>query len=381
MLDPLTGEIRDVQLGSPRRLRTIFNTNLRMAYARGRWQRIERTAEARPWLPYVAVLDARTRPEHLSWHGAVLPWDHEFWRTHYPPCGWYCRCTVMQLSADDLEAFGFAPSAAPPDGWDETRPWVDRRNDRTVQVPVGIDPGFQHNPGLIDLGREAADRTIARIDAAPPSASPGGRGRSAASWSAAKGTHHGDFAIAIAPERVLAAIGGRSPTVRLSAKTAAKQGARPAKSATWTCGRRTTRWSSGSSTRANSSGPDRGAPSASSRRRAGSGTPSSRRPRTDRKPIVRPCTGRGATTFRRRANGCGGSTVRRGRIGAGRTTTPALARRHESIAKCFRRQPQASPAAAPIQAVSPAAPRAAQGAAERPSRFPAPGYRTGRDPV
>ena len=34
MTDPLTGETRIVQLGSPRRLRIIFDTNLRMAYDR-----------------------------------------------------------------------------------------------------------------------------------------------------------------------------------------------------------------------------------------------------------------------------------------------------------------------------------------------------------
>ena len=40
---------------------------------------------------------------------------------------------------------------------------------------------------------------------------------------AADGTRHGDFAVAVAPNRVLAAIGGRSRTVRLSAETAAKR--------------------------------------------------------------------------------------------------------------------------------------------------------------
>jgi uncharacterized protein with gpF-like domain len=35
MIDPATGERRNVQLGSPRRLRTIFNVNMRMAYQAG----------------------------------------------------------------------------------------------------------------------------------------------------------------------------------------------------------------------------------------------------------------------------------------------------------------------------------------------------------
>ena len=84
MVDPLTGDRRLVQLGSRRRLRTIFDTNLRMSSARGRSERIERLKATRPYLRYVSVLDARIRPEHALWHGTVLPVDHPFWQTHAP---------------------------------------------------------------------------------------------------------------------------------------------------------------------------------------------------------------------------------------------------------------------------------------------------------
>ena len=156
MLDPLTGKSRIVQLGSPRRLRIVFDTNLRMSYARGRWERIERVAERRPWLRYVAVQDARTRPEHMAWHGTVLPWDDPFWQSRYPPNGWRCRCTVEQLSDDDLEEFGFSPSGGPPSGSGKTYSWTNKRTGETVRVPVGIDPGFGHNVGLV--GRAAPPR-------------------------------------------------------------------------------------------------------------------------------------------------------------------------------------------------------------------------------
>ena len=116
MTDPLTGETRIVQLGSLHRLRTIYDTNIRMAMAKGRWERIERVAQHRPWLRYVGVLDSRIRPEHAAWHGTVLPWDHPWWRTHYPPNGWRCRCTVIQLSDEELKEFGYQPSDGPPVG-------------------------------------------------------------------------------------------------------------------------------------------------------------------------------------------------------------------------------------------------------------------------
>ena len=167
MADPLTGQTRIVQLGSLHRLRIIFDTNLRMATAHGQWQRIERLAEVMPYLRYSAVQDARTRPEHLAWHGTVLPWDHPFWRTHYPPNGWRCRCAVQQLGEDDLERFKLKVSKNPPDGWDAARPWRDRRNEETHQIPPGIDPGFAHNVGLVTPTAHAASQLAGKIKSAP----------------------------------------------------------------------------------------------------------------------------------------------------------------------------------------------------------------------
>ena len=182
MTDPLTGETAMVQLGSARRLRIIFDTNLRMAYARGRWEAIERLADVRPWLRYVAVLDQRTRPDHRAWHGTILPIDHPFWHTHYPPCGWRCRCIVQQLSDADLERYGYSPSAEPPEDWDTTRPWHNARTGETVNVPVGIDPGFQHNVGLLRADAPARAVLEARTATAAPDIAAAVRARELDDW-------------------------------------------------------------------------------------------------------------------------------------------------------------------------------------------------------
>lgn len=145
MTDPLTGEHKLVQLGSPRRLQTIFRTNLRTAYAAGHWARIRETAESAPYLMYTAVLDARTRPQHRAWHGTVLPWDHPWWRTHTPPNGWNCRCTVIQLSRRDLEKLGKSGPDDPPPS--PTRSWTNPRTGEVLEVPVGVDPGWGYAPG------------------------------------------------------------------------------------------------------------------------------------------------------------------------------------------------------------------------------------------
>lgn len=144
--DPVTGETKLVQLGSAWRLRTIYHTNLTMAHAAGRWERIVRTSDARPWLRYVAITgDGRTRDEHLHWHGTILRWDDPWWKIHYPPNGWGCRCKVMQLSDRDLARYGFKVTEFAPG--DEMLSWYDSRNRMTRQVPRGIDPGFDYNVG------------------------------------------------------------------------------------------------------------------------------------------------------------------------------------------------------------------------------------------
>ena len=102
------------QLGSVHRLRLIFDANMRSATARGHWERIERLKDRLPLLRYVAVLDDRTRSRHRDWHGTILPVDHPFWATHYPPNGWRCRCMVQQLAEEDLERFGYDPANAGP---------------------------------------------------------------------------------------------------------------------------------------------------------------------------------------------------------------------------------------------------------------------------
>ncbi len=88
MVDPLTGQVKEVQLGSPRRLETIYNANLRSARAAGQWERAERTKEALPYLRYGLGPSKEHRPEHVTWAGTILPVDDPWWNTHMTPNGW-----------------------------------------------------------------------------------------------------------------------------------------------------------------------------------------------------------------------------------------------------------------------------------------------------
>lgn len=146
VIDPRTGEKTLAQLGSPRRLKTIYDTNLRSAYSAGRWERIQRTKKNRPYLRYVAVLDGRTRDKHRGWHDIILPVDHPFWQQFYPPNGWGCRCTVQQLSQRDLDRRGLTLTDEGDLPKDKTT-FTNKRTGEITRIPKGIDPGFNFNIG------------------------------------------------------------------------------------------------------------------------------------------------------------------------------------------------------------------------------------------
>lgn len=71
-------------------LDNVFRTNIQSAYGHGRWQQQQRNKDKRQYLMYSAINDSRVRPAHLALNRIVLPIDHPFWLTHYPPLGFRC---------------------------------------------------------------------------------------------------------------------------------------------------------------------------------------------------------------------------------------------------------------------------------------------------
>ena len=163
IVDPDTGELVQIDIG-PRRLRTIFETNLRTSAAAGRWQGIEAAKAERPYLQYIATLDNRTRDDHRAWHDIILPVDHLYWETHYPPNGWGCRCTVLQWSEEDLAEQGLKVSDDPAIS---VREWMNKRTGNVHQVPVGIDPGWDHNVGKINRRVQLRQTLIDKVQSWP----------------------------------------------------------------------------------------------------------------------------------------------------------------------------------------------------------------------
>lgn len=136
------------EAGRAWRTRLIYDTNLNASYQAGRWAQIQAGKATRPYLEYRhSDLSVHPRPLHKSWNGKVIPVDDPWWRTHWPPNGWGCKCRAFALNERDLRRLGKTkPDAAPDDG---TYEWVDRTTGETHTVPSGIDPGWDYVPGSL----------------------------------------------------------------------------------------------------------------------------------------------------------------------------------------------------------------------------------------
>lgn len=142
--DPLTGAEKEVQLGSTRRLQTIWRTNADMAYAAGNWQHIQDTRKTHPYLKYRCSMLENSREQHKLWNNIMLPADDPWWDTHYPPNGWNCRCWVQQIAKHSVTSGQEKVSRRPKEDFELYR---NKRTGESVPVPKGIAPGFDYNVG------------------------------------------------------------------------------------------------------------------------------------------------------------------------------------------------------------------------------------------
>lgn len=80
-------------------LRTEYNFAQTSALMAARWKKFEQDGD-RYNLQYRTVGDKRVRRTHRMLHNITLPITSPFWDKYFPPNGWGCRCTVVQVRKD-----------------------------------------------------------------------------------------------------------------------------------------------------------------------------------------------------------------------------------------------------------------------------------------
>ena len=94
-------------------LRAEYNFVVSSATMAAKWEEFMEDGD-RYNLQYRTAKDDKGRPEHAALDGVTLPPSDSFWAEYYPPNGWNCRCTVVQVrkskypqtSHDDAMALG-----------------------------------------------------------------------------------------------------------------------------------------------------------------------------------------------------------------------------------------------------------------------------------
>ena len=160
------GVLQGKQL-TPRRLKTIFETNMQVAYNAGRYEEQMANAEFRPILERIAVMDTHTRPRHAALNGFTARYDDPVWQFMYPPDGYHCRCRVRARTEADVERLGLKVESSEgrietvQQAWgpNETRQVQALRINGELYTP---DAGFGHNPAqgnLAALGQRLMDKS------------------------------------------------------------------------------------------------------------------------------------------------------------------------------------------------------------------------------
>lgn len=134
--------------GEAWRTKVIYRTNLATSRAAGR--RAQHFSGAFKYLVYRHSGAENFRPEHLAWHGLILPIDHPFWDTHYPINDWGCGCSVRgaRTFAGAIRVGG-NPAVKLPANWAVPDP--------RTGAPPGIGKGWDYAPGA------TVDETIRAI--------------------------------------------------------------------------------------------------------------------------------------------------------------------------------------------------------------------------
>lgn len=140
LAETLEDGTQTLTVGSNRRLRTIYSTNLQSAYSAGQWSRIQQTKEFLPYLQYMKSVSENPRLSHKRYYGLCRPADDPIWQYIFAPNGWGCKCWMKQLTRRQAEKVGISEDKPL-----ETEEYVNPKTGEKSQIPMGIDPSFAHN--------------------------------------------------------------------------------------------------------------------------------------------------------------------------------------------------------------------------------------------
>ena len=77
-------------------LKAEYNFAVASSQMAAKWEQFAGKGD-RYYLQYRTANDEKVRDSHAKLHDVTLPIDSPFWDEYFPPNGWWCRCTVVQV--------------------------------------------------------------------------------------------------------------------------------------------------------------------------------------------------------------------------------------------------------------------------------------------
>lgn len=93
-----------VELGSPRRLKTIYQVNTTIGYNAGQYNSDIQNVNSRPYWMYNQIDRKTKRKSHEPFDSKVFMWNDPIWEIIYPPSGWNCGCFVTPLTKIEFDS-------------------------------------------------------------------------------------------------------------------------------------------------------------------------------------------------------------------------------------------------------------------------------------
>jgi len=120
-----------VQLGSPHRLKTIYQVNANVAYNAGRYNFYITNTGSRPYWKYHQIDRPTYRKTHRPFKDKVFRFDDPIWKIIMPPNGWNCGCYITAHTLNEIKAAGLK---------------ISRGKDFRKYIDKGIPEEWQYNP-------------------------------------------------------------------------------------------------------------------------------------------------------------------------------------------------------------------------------------------
>ena len=149
--------------GSERRAELLVRTHGFQAYQATTYKAGMEADGTTHW-QYLTMEDHRVRPTHVALDGITLPKNDPFWKKHFPPWEWGCRCRARGLNKDLVQDVQAADESRAPDeklllegpALDHLRSGQLQRAGQSYDVTPptekpGADRAFSWEPGTLKL--------------------------------------------------------------------------------------------------------------------------------------------------------------------------------------------------------------------------------------